>query len=271
MGEESHSQVRKAQIKWFGSNISALFVAKNLINKQIEKMRFPTAPLPKDESPSKKIHNSSSHVWLHPVVFRSAFQSVSAAPAPPLIAYMACRSSPSQRVKVFCFLTIWWTMKQLIVLEGLHPSWKKWTVPKLGSLEPGNSWIKANLSHDQVAQDCAPRPCSSAATQRFIGLLRVGTLRPTALWQLSREMLHPNIGIFDSKQPFKTLKTDFWDLSLSAEDFPEHRVAFCSTATSCCFEFICKPEQTFTAVVAPLFFYNSVQEKSTKHVLCSKM
>lgn len=236
-------------------------------------MRFTIAPLPNVESPSKTMRNSSSHVRLHPVVFRSAFQSVSAALAPPLIAHMVCRSSPSQRVKVFSHNTVDNETADSPWGTSLHPAWKKWTVPKLsGSLEPGNSWIKANLSHGQVALiDCAPRPCSSAATQGFVGRLQVGPLRPTALWQLSREVLHPNVGIFDSKGPLKTLKTDFWDLSLSGEDFPEHRVAFCSTATSCCFRFICKPEQTFTAVVAPLFLYNSVQEKSTKHVLCSKM
>ena len=48
--------------------ISALFLAKNLIDKEIEKILFTIAPLPKDGSPSKMIYNNSSHVWLHPVV-----------------------------------------------------------------------------------------------------------------------------------------------------------------------------------------------------------
>lgn len=69
MGEESHFlELEEPQIKWLSWNISALFLAKNLIDKEIEKILFTIAPLPKDGSPSKMIYNNSSHVWLHPVV-----------------------------------------------------------------------------------------------------------------------------------------------------------------------------------------------------------
>lgn len=44
----------------------------------------------------------------------------------------------------------------------------------------------------------------------------------------------------------------FWGQLLLAQGY---RVAFCSTATGCCFKLICKPKQTFTAVVASLFFF----------------